>query len=237
MSRSKPTTKKETIAKRYFKWLGQTGGLSYYDKDLGENVEVDLPMTFMVLDELATVKGWSDEAKSAIWANEVRNTMLEPFTLFTSQGRLGSGIYSKEIKGKYPVKYHKSIYVAYYENDEMVIGNISLKGSAAQVWGDFCKENQIYKGAVTMGEPLKVKNGSVTYFVPTFSFHEKISEQSEAKAQELDQKLQKYLNEYFDKKSADESELHIDEDEVEEIISNHKMGTIVKQMDDEEIPF
>ena len=235
MSRSKPQTKTESIAKRYFEYNGKTGAVSYYDKDLGEKVEVELPMTFMVLDELATVRGWHDKHHSRIWSNEVRNTMREPFTLMTSQGRIGGGIYSTDIKGKFPAAFHKSIYIAYYEDDQMVIGNIRLKGSASQVWGDFCRENKVYKGAVTWKGSEESTNGAVKYYTPIFTFHDKISEESEAKAQALDAELQQYLHKYFEKQDEEidieDMDLELDEASFEEV------PKAKSKFADEEIPF
>ncbi len=36
----------------------KNGALSYYDKEAGEDVKVSTPLRFVVLDTLATVKGW-----------------------------------------------------------------------------------------------------------------------------------------------------------------------------------
>lgn len=231
MSRSATEQRRERIAKRYFEWKAKDGTLSYYDREAGQNVEVGLPMSFMVLDELATVKGWHDEHHSSIWANEVRNTRLEPLNLFTSKGKLGSGIYN-EIKTKYPIRYHKSIYIAFYEDDQMVIGNLSLKGAAAQAWGDFTSANPIYKGAVRMGSPKKGKKGSVVYYIPTFTFHPEISDESEEAALALDRKLQEYLNQYFERQNETQVEGQLVSEEELEFT-----GKKVSAMDDDDIPF
>lgn len=233
MSRSKPKTQKETIAKRYFKYNGKTGSLFYYDKEKQQNVEIEYPFSFMVLDELQTVKGWHDEHESAIWANEVRNVSIEPLVLRTSKGRLGEGFYSKDIKGNYPVDYYRSIYIAYYEDNELVIGNVAFKKSANTAWGQFANENPIYKGAVVMGKPQEEKNKAITYFVPTFKFKESISPESEAAAIELDKKLQEYLTQYF-KQDAEELDIFEEELELEE---PKNPGKRIAQVEDDEIPF
>ena len=71
MSRSKPAT--TTPCKRFFEWSGGTGTLHYYDKEKKDRVEVKLPFTFLILDELATITGFCEQDSSRYWSNEVRS--------------------------------------------------------------------------------------------------------------------------------------------------------------------
>ena len=64
MSRSNNVELKNP-ATRFFEWKGETGGFRYYDKEIdnedgtkGARVQVSLPFYFLVLDTLATVKGY-----------------------------------------------------------------------------------------------------------------------------------------------------------------------------------
>jgi hypothetical protein len=73
MSRSNPQDHLQNPATRWFEWNGERGEIRYYDKELKKNVEVPLPFTFLLLDEVATVRGWHDPQRLGYYANEVRD--------------------------------------------------------------------------------------------------------------------------------------------------------------------
>ena len=74
MSRSNPSVNAPNPAARWYEWNGETGTVRYYDKEAKKNIDVPLPFTFLLLDELACVKGWHDPSQSGIYSNEVRDT-------------------------------------------------------------------------------------------------------------------------------------------------------------------
>ena len=76
MSISNPTVSSNPASK-FIEFKGDTGKWRYWDKtkgEDGENVEVKLPVYFIILDELSTIKGWNKEHKCGIYSNEIHKT-------------------------------------------------------------------------------------------------------------------------------------------------------------------
>jgi len=195
MSRSNPqgTT---SPCKKWFEWSGSTGQLYYYDKEKGEKVDIELPFTFLVLDQLSTITGYSDDQQSGIWSNEIRSTNTERLVVRTKNGILGSGVYNdvKNIKG---ARYTKSIYIAYYdEKKELQIGNFKAVGAGLSAWIEFSKGKNLFNDAVQIMGGIKAKKGATVYFTPSFSTREVSADTDEA-AKKLDGELQAYLTEYL----------------------------------------
>src|ERR1700722_13886513 len=144
MSRSNPTETKH-IARKYFTWSGDAGGWKYYDKtkgEKGENVTVPMPFRFLVLDVLATIKGWSDADQSGYWSNEVRNVKTDTLTVRNKKGIAATGTYQEILNNRAcdGVKYCQSVYIAYKEEDgNLSICNLQILGAALGSWISFCK--------------------------------------------------------------------------------------------------
>lgn len=233
MSRSNNTTSTNPST-RWFEWSGSTGQLKYWDKDKNENVFVDLPFTFLVLDQLSTITGWSDDAQSGIWSNEVRDLRIDDFTVRTKAGILAKGAYST-IKGLNGARYTKSIYIAYYDDKKKLqIGNLKATGACLSAWIEFCRGKDVYKGAVVLSGAEKAKKGATTYFTPVFEVKDKVSEETDAAAKELDVTLQAYLNDYFADQYAEYKEKPEDPLASMEIDNSPFEGEFE---DDDEIPF
>lgn len=196
MSRSNNADLKNPAA-QFFKWLGSGGQLSWWDKEAKENVNVPLPFQFMILDKLVTIAGYSDEDKSGIWSNEIRNTRDEILTVRTKNGIKREGLYG-DVKSVTGAKFCQSVYIAYYdENKQLTIGNLKLWGCAVSSWIEFAKGKDIYKGAIGITGSTEGKKGATTYFSPVFEQKENVSPDANIKAMELDGVLQEYLNSYF----------------------------------------
>ena len=98
MSRSNPQEHLSNPAVRWFEWNGEKGVIRFYDKDAKTNVDVPLPFTFLLLDQLATVRGWHDASASGIYANEVRDTTKDTLVVKSFKGgTIAEGLY-KDIK-------------------------------------------------------------------------------------------------------------------------------------------
>lgn len=198
MSLSQPQIKNP--ATRYLRWSGgeEKGGvLTYWDKEAEEEKTVDLPFSFIVLDELNTITGFSEADHSGYWSNEVRNITKDVLTVRTGSGVKGRGTYkSAEIESlkSTGAKYAKSIYIAFKdETGELAIGNFKASGAALTEWIEFNKKYDISKCAVSLtGSDGPKKKGSIKYFVPIFEGQEMSTETLEA-AKKLDQELQQYL--------------------------------------------
>lgn len=209
MSRSNNT---EIInpAKRFYEWVGSKGCLKYFDKskgEKGENVFVDLPFTFLVLDRLSTIKGFSDADQSGFWSNEVRDLRKEPFTVRTKKGIVATGLYSTLA----PVlnqgaAYCQSVYVAAKIDGELQICCFQIHGSAIGEWINLCKGKDIYKYAITISGSSPMKKGATNYFIPVFKLNPQIAPETEQKAIELDKELQDYLSAYFKRTGAEQKE-------------------------------
>jgi hypothetical protein len=250
MSRSNNT---EIISpcQRFYSWSGDKGVIQYFDKskgEKGENVDVKLPFTFLVLDRLHTIRGFNDAAKSGFWSNEVRDLKAEPFTVRNKNGVVGTGLYSNLA----PIlnqgaAYCQSIYIAVKEGGKLVLCNLQGKGSFLSEWFNLTKGKDIYKYAVTISGATYAKKGKTEYFTPNFKLNPTITAETEAEAIELDKVLQEYLTGYFkrnnsqQKESVKEGEVVIsqnghtqDIDELNTVLSNDG-ANVTEVLDD--LPF
>ena len=195
MSRSNPQGSTNPCTK-WFEWSGSAGSLYYYDKEKAEKVEVEMPFTFLVLDQLSTITGYSDDQSAGIWSNEIRSTGTDRLVVRTKNGILGAGKY-EDVKNLKGARYTKSIYIAYYdEKKKLQLGNFKAVGAALSSWIEFSKGKNLFKDAVTLGGSTKAKKGTTTYFIPEFTTKE-VSEKTEEAAKELDVQLQAFLSEYI----------------------------------------
>lgn len=191
MSRSNPTP--TNPAEKRFSYSGSTGQMQFYDRDTKTMIEVPEPFTFLVLDELSTIGGYSDAHKSGIWANEVRSTK-DQLTVRTGAGSIAIGPYDqiKDALKAQGGKYARSIYIAYQEGSDWKVGNIKLTGAGLGAWFDFKRKNNVESDAVRLEGSDTDKNGSVTYHIPKF-YIEEIDDEAANRAIELDEQLQSYL--------------------------------------------
>src|SRR3990172_6783810 len=148
MSRSNPNPETSpNPAKYWLEWSGKNGKFTYYDKVKETKIEVPLPVTFLLLDELSTVKGWHDSSSSGIYSNEVRNTNQTPLTVKAFKGgEIAAGLY-KDIKDKITNAgghYTRNLYVAVKIDGVMQLGSIMLKGAALYAWFEFSKVNKAH---------------------------------------------------------------------------------------------
>lgn len=186
----------------------KSGSVNYYDKEEGQNVDVPTPLSFVVLDQLATVKGWSDADESGYWSNEVRSAGQDAITVRTSKGEKASGIW-KEIKGNSAVagaKFNASVYIATKGRNGLEIQNIAFSGASLNAWIEFVKSNKEVtrgKAKVVISGFADAKKGAVKYQVPIFEAQE-LSDSELAEAVELDKSLQSYLDGYFANQRSEE---------------------------------
>lgn len=175
--------------------------MQFYDKEKKENVKVEGEFAFILLDELATIKGWHEASSTGIYSNEVKDTRQEVLIVRNfNKETLAEGVY-KTIKDRVVAaggKYCASLYIAYKDGKELKIANLSLKGAGFGPWLEFAKNNRadIYKKAVFISGTTEGKKGRVTFQMPVFSLKE-IAEETNDQATELDQQLQTYLKSYL----------------------------------------
>lgn len=219
MSRSNPADATRNPSTRWFEWAGGSDGgfLRWYNKETKESVKVPLPFTFLLLDELSTVKGWHDASDSGIYANEVKDMRQEVLVVRCFDGgEIASGLYSN-IKDRVKASgghYCASLYIAYKDGEELKLGNLMLKGAAAGAWMSFKKENKgVYTDAVVIREAKQEKKGATVYKVPVFSL-KKTTEETNTRATALDKELQKFLADYLKRPKAEAAQ-PVAEEEVE----------------------
>lgn len=212
VNHAKPEGASQNPTKKYLSWKSNDKSFSYYDKELGENVEVPLPMKFVFLQHYHTVKGWNDASASGIWANEVYYIGSEEMTVRAFKGgEIASGIY-KEIKGRVNAaggKYHRSIYVAL---EDGTLANISIKGAVVKEWSDFFDQNKnlIDNQWVEVNEAKDEKKGSIKYSVPSFSLGSTLDKKGISNADIAAEELRVHMESYFSK---DDSNEDVDEEE------------------------
>lgn len=211
MSRSNPTENSApNPATRWFEWNGEVGNVRYYDKEAKANVEVGLPFTFIVLDELGSVKGWNEASKSGIYSNEVRDTRQDVLIVKAFKGgTLAEGLYkdirdhvtSKSVGGQFTM----NCYIAFKTGQALMMGAIQFKGATLGAWMEFRKAHraEILTKAVRMTGFTEGKKGRITFRVPVFTLAE-LAPESNAAAVALDITLQTYLKAYLSRTKRDQ---------------------------------
>lgn len=191
---SNPSTK-------FLNWKSNDKCFSYYDKELKENVSVQLPFRFLVLDEMHTISGWNDATSSGIFSNEVKFISKEIMTVKPFKGNeIAKGLY-KDIKEKIVAAgghYVKSIYIMLEDGS---LANLQLKGSAVQKWGEFTQKTRkrLPDEWVQVTKAIEGKKGAVKFFTPDFSFERSITEDEAMQADEAFNILETYLKTYLTK--------------------------------------
>jgi hypothetical protein len=186
-------------ATKFIDWKSNDKCFSYYDKENKLNVSIPLPFKFLALDEMHTVKGWSDSCQSAIYSNEVKFISKEIMTVKPFKGNeIAKGLYS-DIKEKVKAAgahYVKSIYVML---EDGTLANIQLKGAACQIWGDFTNKNKsrLPDEWVTVKSATEGKKGAVKYYTPDFAFDKSLSESEMQQADDAFGILETYLKAYL----------------------------------------
>lgn len=186
-------------ATKFIDWKSNEKAFSFYDKENKVNVPISLPFRFLALDELHTVKGWSDSCQSAIYANEVKFISKEPLTVKPFKGNeIAKGLYS-DIKEKVKAAgahYVKSIYIMLEDGS---LANLQLKGASCQSWGDFTQKgrSRLPEEWVTVEKAIEGKKGAVKYYTPEFKFDKSLSENENTMADDAFAILETYLKAYL----------------------------------------
>jgi len=203
-------------ATRFIEWSGSDGTLSYYDKVKKEKVPMKLPFTFILLDELTTISGYSNADKQGVYSNEIKDLATQKLNVRCGNQTIELGLYAdiKDAVIRRGGKYAKSCYIAFKdETGELVIGNIKMVASSfgggaykegkteikVPAWIDFSKDNKsrIYKDAIVMSKnPQECVNGNTKFFCPAFALKE-ITEETDNKAKELCTIVEEYHKAYF----------------------------------------
>jgi hypothetical protein len=231
MSRSNPNDHLSNPSTRWFEWNGEKGEVRYYDRDSKANIDVPLPFTFLLLDEVATVRGWNDQSSSGIYSNEIRDTTTDVLVVKAFKGGvLAEGKY-RDIKKDITAaggKYVASCYLAYKNpQDETgyALGNIQFKGASLGAWLEFRKQagGNRYTKAIRIEGFSEGKKGRVVFRVPVFVLAD-VGAEANFRAKALDEELQAFLTVYMQRNKRDQAEasapLHASDDDVAPAISS-----------------
>ncbi len=205
MSRSNPSQEIVHPCTRWHEWAGakDQGHVRYYDRDKKENVHLKPDFTFILLDEMKTVKGWNDKY-GGIGANEVRDTTAEPMCVkfYKSPNPIATGIYAdiRETVIAAGGHFQLNLYIAYRVGAKLEIGSLQFKGGALAQWSAFKKKHrmEVYTQAVRIKGSTLGKKGNVEFTLPKFELCE-ITPESDEQAKALDVILQEYLKAYLAK--------------------------------------
>lgn len=228
-------------ATRFFKWKGGDGKLVYWDKEQEKEVTVSLPFKFVVLDQLTTIRGWSDKYEGQIFSNEVRSTKRDILYVRAKGGDIASGTYenAKDAIKSAGGKYARSVYIAFEDDGTYKIGNITWAGASVTDWFDMMKRVDVgATGVVLASASNPQKKGATTFFVPVFDSWSIPADTFEV-AVELDRELQKFLDE---KLSKDNNSV-VEKEESKNIIDEMMLKDNDDEIDDKkpidlsEIPF
>lgn len=214
MSRSNPNENgMPNPAVRWFEWNGENGVVRYYDKDAKVNVEVGSDFTFILLDQLGSVRGWHDASSSGIYSNEVKDTRQDALVVKAFKGgTLAEGIY-KDIKDRINTlggQFVANCYIAFKNGgDKLAIGSLRFKGAALGAWMEFCKNNRadLYKKAIRIHGFTEGKKGRIVFRMPVLSSVE-LSVETDRQAVALDVALQEFLKSYFKRTRKDQADAH-----------------------------
>lgn len=217
------SSKDSNPSTKWLQWKSTQKRLCYFDKELKEDVFIDGPIKFVLLNQYSTIKGWSDPIGAPIWSNEVFAVGQEPVTVMITEPKdftgakkdlfVAEGLWNK-IKPEALVKgavYYKSIYVMLEDGS---IANISIKASANGEWSKFCKEfgggfdnpNFDDKWLEITG-PDNRKKGSINYSVPVFALGKKLTASQDKMANEASEILSQYMHKYLSRNQEDAKEV------------------------------
>lgn len=223
MSRSNPVDNTPNPCTRWFEWNGEKGNLRYYNKELKENVEVDLPFQFVLLDRLSTISGWHNNSESGIFSNEVRDTRNEVLIVkaFKLKEPIAEGFYI-DIRDKVKAnggKFTINTYIAYSNGEnEIELGSLRMHGAAMSAWIEFENDKAVRSALYTKG--IKVastahgEKGSgknkIQWEAPVFELTD-VPEHVNDEATELDRHLQNFLRNYFKRTRVEQAQTPEDE--------------------------
>ena len=238
MSRSNPHVNAPNPAVRWFEWNGEHGKVRFYDKDAKQNIDMPLPFTFLLLDELGSVRGWHDASSSGIYSNEVRDTRADILVVKAFKGgTLAEGLY-KEIKDRVNTvggQFVANCYIAFKQNGGLAIGSLRFKGAALGAWMEFRKaqRSELYEAAVNITGYSEGKKGRITFRVPAFEL-KPVSDDTNRQALGLDKTLQAWLEGYFDRRTSDQTQPPPPEDAVNDYNNSDDHAA---PLTDDDIPF
>ena len=189
-------------ATKFLEWDTQSGDWKYWDKEASTEKHLPISTAFIVLDQLNTVKGFSEAKQTGLWSNEVRG-IGDKLTVRNKDGMVATGTWS-DVKVTQGAKFTKSIYaMAKTGSDEYELINFQVKGAALTAWIEFVDsvggDIGLYVDTViAIKEATDEKKGAVKFKKPLFAVvSNSLSNEAAARADYYDNILQDYLDDYL----------------------------------------
>jgi len=215
--------------KKYFNWQGSEGKLVYWDKEAKKNIEVKLPVNFIVLDQLTTIKGFSDSYQGSFGSNEVRSAKDNLKVVCYGKNNKGEKQVYNIAEGSYEAikdklkgegaKYTKSVYAALIgDKNELELVNFQLLGSALKPFFEINANDDGAVIAMNVNQEIQTK-GKTKYYEPLFVKMTNTPKEIMEKSVELDRQLQEYLKSYFSKNNELE-EVESQDDDLTGVFTN-----------------
>lgn len=197
-------------AQKILQWKSEEGYFQIIDLSNPEiKIKINPPLSFIVLDELQTIKGWSTKYDTGIYSNMWKGS--EPGFFKVKINKSGGNDFPivghwKQIKEKVKAAggyWVKIIYALIKVKDNnsktnLELVKIELKGLAVKAYMDYVKNP--YVGAIEVKEVITEKKLGKTFVFPKFQsvvFKDEIKDKMEETAMKWDEKLQEYLTDYF----------------------------------------
>ncbi len=191
MSLSNP--RPENPCQKWIRFSGDTGEFSWYDKETEQEIKINLPISFIVLDSLSRITGYHKASDGGINSNEVHDLRKEPLEVYTFKGsEYITGLY-RDIKDAVKAlggKFTASVYAVLINEKHLELVNFQFRGAALKSWLDA----KINPGKIKTGvtEIIEDSNGSIHFRKPVFQTF-KLDDDLYNQAIEMDKKLQEYL--------------------------------------------
>lgn len=198
-------TKPENPCKIFAQYKGSTNVFKYYDKERSTNLEIPLPMYFVPLAQMWTIKGFDAQKNCGIYANEVRSLKHEQVQVRNKNGVIFQGFYDKHSLPA-GAKLFMSLYGVrgYRENGKPRFELISLLLKGTQISAAIDSKFQ-YDGEGFEITPSEKKKSTFGVFTtPEFKskgYNESIKKELQSFADELFEYREQYVKYYSEQHS------------------------------------
>lgn len=201
-NRQNLAVKKPNPAQFFLKWNNGSGEITYYDKEKKENVILGNNISFLLLDQLSTARGWDQINQCAMIGTEVRNPQFEPITIRIykdgNSNQIAKGIWKTQLKDQYPVDYYASLYIVTIIDEKPVLANLQVKGACLANLFE-AKLRSVDEFWITFKKGEMQKNGMAKWFDLNITKTTETPRIVNDVALDYYNELQDYLDQYLEK--------------------------------------
>ncbi len=197
------TSENTNPATKFIEWKSDHQKFAYWDKEKEANIFIELPLKFLAIKQLHTVKGYNPKYGGGIFSNEVEYLSTQELTVkyFKDRELIVKGFWN-DIKDK--VDQHKGHYALslYVMLEDGTLANFQLKGATVGQWYEFTKKtkSRLYDEWISVKGYKEGQQGSVNYTYPIFEYDRSLNDEQAGMADTVFATLDLYLNAYMDSK-------------------------------------